>query len=105
LLAEPVQISAQEPPPIAWWNKKYRERPHVYDVSAEDPDEAPLQVEVLHDALHRAGLKRVGEGRGWEIFPRHDQVGLFERMIIHGLHALYGRSGFVYWACCQAGES
>ena len=105
LLAEPVHVDAQEPAPITWWNRKYRELPRIYDVTVDDPDEAPLQIEVLHDALRRAGLKRVGEGQGWEIFPRHDEDRLLDRVIIHALHALYGKSGFVYWACCQACEN
>lgn len=102
LFAEPTAPTADEPGPIRWWNSVYRSRPQAYSVEPEDPDEAPIALEKLHEDLRRAELDCVAEGRGWEIFPRRGEDRALDRVAIVWLHRLFGGSGPVYWACCKA---
>ena len=100
-LSEPVAITAEEPRAIAWWNSVYRQHPESYSQAHEDPDEAPLDRGALKYALSVAELKVSAEGTGWEIFPRHNPAHLSDRLGINVLHAVFGRTGPVYWACCE----
>lgn len=104
VFAEPVETAQAEPRPIAWWNAKFRSRPHEYSQAAEDPDEAPLQVPQLRRDAALAGLKIVAEGRGWEIFPRHEPSRALDALAIPLLHGLFGNGGPVYWAACASGK-
>jgi SAM-dependent methyltransferase len=99
IVSEPIVADAAEPGAIESWNRAYRSRPESYDENPEDPDEAPLELAALKAALASASLRIVGEGRGWEIFPRH---GALDRVAIPVLHALFGGTGPVYWAACRA---
>jgi ubiquinone/menaquinone biosynthesis C-methylase UbiE len=102
LLSEPIAIDRPEPRAIARWNDVYRRDPQVYAQAHEDPDEAPLELSTLKRALSAAGLGVFAEGSGWEIFPRHAPERWSDRVAIRVLHALFGRHGPVYWACCKA---
>ena len=102
LLSEPIATAHAEPRAIAWWNSAYRRHPEVYAEAHEDPDEAPLELSTLKHALSLAGLKVCAEGSGWEIFPRNNPETSLDRIAIRALHALFGRNGPVYWACCKA---
>lgn len=99
VVSEPIVTAAAEPRAIEWWNRAYRNRPESYDENPEDPDEAPLDLATLKAALASASLRIVGEGRGWEIFPRS---GPMDALAIPVLHALFGGTGPVYWAACRA---
>jgi SAM-dependent methyltransferase len=99
IVSEPIVTDAAEPRAIEWWNRAYRSRPESYDENPEDPDEAPLELTALKAALASASLRIVGEGRGWEIFPRN---GALDGVAIPVLHALFGGTGPVYWAACRA---
>jgi SAM-dependent methyltransferase len=100
VFAEPVETADREPWPITWWNASFRSRPHEYSHAAEDPDEAPLQISRLRQDAASAGLRIVGEGRGWEIFPRHEPPSRLDALAIPLLHRLFGAAGPVYWAAC-----
>ena len=100
VFAEPVETAHTEPRPIAWWNAKFRSRPHEYTQAVQDPDEAPLQISQLRRDAGQAGLKIVAEGRGWEIFPRHEPPRALDGFAIPFLHGLFGAGGPVYWAAC-----
>ncbi len=102
LISEPIAVDAQEPALIEQWNRRYRLHPHAYSVAAQEPDEAPLDLDQLHAALASAGLTISAQGRGWEIFPRHRPERWIDRAAIRTLHAAFGASGPVYWACCKA---
>jgi 2-polyprenyl-3-methyl-5-hydroxy-6-metoxy-1,4-benzoquinol methylase len=102
IISEPIVAVDAEPRAIEWWNRTYRNRPELYDENPEDPDEAPLELPALKHALESASLRIVGEGRGWEIFPRHAQQSLSDGFGIAILHSLFGRTGPVYWAACRA---
>lgn len=65
---------------------------------AEDPDEAPIAIETLNAACEHAGLRRVYERRGWEIFPRRQPPGLIDRIGIRVLDRICPRNGPIYWA-------
>lgn len=102
VISEPIRTNDAEPGAIAWWNRTYRTRPEAYEEESgapQDPDEEPLDLLHLREALRKSGLHVVGEGRGWEIFPR--SRGAVDRIAIPLLHKLYGRTGPVYWACCR----
>ncbi len=99
IVSEPIVTTLAEPRAIEWWNRVYRNRQELYDETPEDPDEAPLELAALKHALAAASLRVVGEGRGWEIFPRN---GASDAIGIPILHALFGRTGPVYWAACRA---
>lgn len=100
VFAEPVEVAQPEPRAIAWWNAKFRSRPHEYSHAADDPDEAPLEVSRLRRDADAAGLKIIGESRGWEIFPRHEPPRALDVFAIRLLHRLFGADGPVYWAAC-----
>jgi SAM-dependent methyltransferase len=100
IISEPILTTNPEPRAIEWWNRAYRSRPEVYDASPEDPDEAPLELPVLKQALASASLEIIDEGRGWEIFPRSGTQS--DALGVAILHALFGRTGPVYWAACRA---
>jgi SAM-dependent methyltransferase len=104
IVSEPIVTSHAEPRAIEWWNRVYRSRSELYDETPEDPDEAPLELSALRRTLESASLRIVGEGRGWEIFPRSDGRRAGDAIGIAILHALFGRSGPVYWAACRAAE-
>ena len=100
IVSEPIVTANAEPGAIEWWNRIYRSRPELYDENPEDPDEAPLELSALKAALASASLRIVGEGRGWEIFPRSGGAG--DALGIAILHRLFGGTGPVYWAACRA---
>ena len=102
ILSEPILTTGAEPRAIEWWNRVYRSRPELYDEAPEDPDEAPLELSALKRALESAALRIVGEGRGWEIFPRNGAV--IDALGIAILHGLFGSTGPVYWAACQTAK-
>ena len=99
IISEPIVTADAEPRAIKWWNRAYRSQPELYDENPEDPDEAPLELAALKRALESASLVIVGEGRGWEIFPRN---GASDALGVAILHALFGGTGPVYWAACRA---
>lgn len=70
LLAEPVRTDAAEPALLARWNARYRRGFQLPWVGEEEPDEGPLDPQMLQDVLRNAGFVPVVERRGWEIFPR-----------------------------------
>jgi ubiquinone/menaquinone biosynthesis C-methylase UbiE len=100
IISEPIVTADTEPHAIEWWNRAYRSRPELYDENPEDPDEAPLELSALKHALEAASFGIVGEGRGWEIFPRSS--GARDALGVAILHTLFGRTGPVYWAACRA---
>jgi SAM-dependent methyltransferase len=101
VFSEPVETNFQEPRLITWWNSQYRKEPKLYSMHAEDPEEAPLQIDFLRKAAASSGFDIVKESRGWEIFPRSKKGNLLDTIAISILHRLFGKNGFVYWACCK----
>jgi len=99
IISEPIVTANAEPRAIEWWNRVYRSRPELYSENPEDPDEAPLELCALKQALESASIRVVGEGRGWEIFPRG---GASDALAIPMLHRFFGGTGPVYWAACRA---
>lgn len=95
VLAEPVRTRAAEPALIRWWNAPSMPRLREYVALAPAPDEAPLDLAVLHAAIAAAGLELVRERRTWEIFAR-GAGGRSDRIAIALLDRLH-RTGGVVW--------
>ena len=93
LLAEPVRTEASEPALLARWNAQYRRGFELPWAGEQEPDEGPLDPQMVQDVLRDAGFVPVVERRGWEIFPRW---GALHRLAAPLLDHLDRRSGPVH---------
>ncbi len=101
IFAEPTVTAAREPRLIRWWNAEFRGDPARYSAqTSEDPDEAPLDFTALRSACDLAGLRRVHERTGWEIFPRTGVWKKLNRTLIRALDLITRGGGPIYWAAC-----
>ena len=103
LLAEPVVATDPEPRMIEWWNRAYARHPEGMDFQIAEPDEAPLELDLLRNALRQAGFRIAYERRGWEIYPRSNPASAMDRAVIPILDAFTRDTGPVYCACCVTG--
>jgi ubiquinone/menaquinone biosynthesis C-methylase UbiE len=99
LFAEPVDVPIETlPEEISRWNATSVMRGRGYSAAAEDPDEGPLPLSLLHDGLATAGLRVVAESRGWEMFPQQLPPSLADRIALWQMHHRYGANGNIYSA-------
>ena len=71
VFAEPLAFDPADEPKLAqWWNAPFRAQFAGYFKEAEDPDEGPIPLQLMHQTLAKVGLRLVYERRGWELFPR-----------------------------------
>lgn len=99
LLAEPIDVPIETlPEEISRWNATSVMRGRGYSAAAEDPDEGPLPLALLHEALAAAGLRVVAESRGWEMFPQQLPPSLADRVALWQMHHRYGANGNIYSA-------
>jgi ubiquinone/menaquinone biosynthesis C-methylase UbiE len=99
LFAEPIDVPVETlPEEISRWNATSVMRGRGYSTPAEDPDEGPLPLALLHDALAAAGLRVVAESRGWEMFPQQLPPSLADRVALWRMHHRYGANGNIYSA-------
>jgi SAM-dependent methyltransferase len=99
LFAEPIDVAIETlPAEIASWNSTSVMRGRGYSSPAEDPDEGPLPLALLHEGLAGANLRVVAESRGWEMFPRQLPPSLADRIALWQMHHRYGASGNIYSA-------
>ncbi|MDR3387208.1 MAG: class I SAM-dependent methyltransferase [Rudaea sp.] len=99
LFAEPIDVSADTvPAEIAHWNAASVMRGRGYSAHSEDPDEGPLPLGLLQDALAASGLITVAESRGWEMFPQHLPASAGDRIALWKMHHRYGGNGNIYAA-------
>jgi ubiquinone/menaquinone biosynthesis C-methylase UbiE len=99
LLAEPIEVPIETlPEEISRWNATSVMRGRGYSAPAEDPDEGPLPLALLHGALAAAGLRVVAESRGWEMFPQQLPPSLADRIALWQMHHRYGANGNIYSA-------
>jgi len=99
LFAEPIDIPAEtQQQEIARWNATSVMRGRGYSAAAEDPDEGPLPLALLHGALAQSGLRVVAESRGWEMFPQQLPPSLADRVALWQMHHRYGATGNIYSA-------
>ncbi len=95
VFAEPLAFDPAEEPKLAqWWNAPFRARFAGYSKDAEDPDEGPIPLQVVHEILAKVGLKSVYERRGWELFPRFGG-NLIDRLVIPVLDLFTRKRGVV----------
>ena len=99
LFAEPIDVPIETlPAEIASWNATSVMRDRGYSAPAEDPDEGPLPLGLLHQALGAANLRIVAKSRGWEMFPHHLPPSLADRIALWQMHHRYGANGYIYSA-------
>ncbi|HSE13514.1 MAG TPA: class I SAM-dependent methyltransferase [Rudaea sp.] len=99
LFAEPIDVPIETlPAEIAAWNATSVMRGRGYSSPAEDPDEGPLPLALVHDALAAANLRVVAESRGWEMFPQQLPPSLADRIALWQMHHRYGANGNIYSA-------
>lgn len=99
LFAEPIDVPIETlPAEIASWNATSVMRGRGYSAHAEDPDEGPLPLALLHAALGGANLRIIAESRGWEMFPQQLPPSLADRIALWQMHHRYGANGNIYSA-------
>jgi ubiquinone/menaquinone biosynthesis C-methylase UbiE len=99
LFAEPIDVPIQTlPEEISRWNATSVMRGRGYSSVAEDPDEGPLPLALVHAALAAANLRIVAESRGWEMFPQQLPPSLADRVALWQMHHRYGANGNIYSA-------
>ncbi len=102
VFAEPLEFSPADEPALArWWNKPFCAQFTGYTKDAEDPDEGPIPLAVMHAVLARVGLNIVYQRRAWELFPRF-QGNLVDKIMIPLLDIFTRRNGVVGMFVVQA---
>ena len=105
LFAEPIEVLADTlPAEIEQWNAASVMRGRSYSGHAEDPDEGPLPLILLHNALAASGLITVAESRGWEMFPQHLPPTVADRITLWKMHHRYGTNGNIYAAVAMRSD-
>jgi ubiquinone/menaquinone biosynthesis C-methylase UbiE len=101
IIAEPmVDPAHREPRAVKVWNRFSLARRRGYSVRADEPDERPLQRELLDQAVERAGLQVRAHTSSWEIFNWSLQPGWIQRRAIALLYR-WGGPGIVNAWCLQ----
>lgn len=95
VVAEPIEVSTPCPEEIAEWNAQSLAAGISYSKQVEEPDEAPIDHDLLVGALRDARLEPVVESRTWEILPRSAAPGWLERRKMRKMHRRYGATGNV----------
>jgi SAM-dependent methyltransferase len=96
LIADPIAVGAARPPhEIARWNAGSVVAQLAFSSNAEEADETPLDLNMLHAALQAAGLEQVHEERSWELFPHNLPATEEDRVRIADLFERYRNDGDV----------
>jgi len=98
LIAEPIETSFIQPPELVEWNANSIAKNRQYSQHAEDPDEAPINIEILNKHFANTGFTKVLESRGTEIFPHNFPPSENDKKVINEFHEKYGSQGHVYSA-------
>lgn len=105
LVSEPVSTGVHDAPSaIEGWNRRSLAARTRYSVAATEPDEQPLEPDLLRKALRDAGLSIVKTQRNFEIYPHHFPPSLSDVIAIRVLNMIYGRKGNVMTTVSQKGE-
>jgi len=95
LAGEPLAFDPAEEPKLAqWWNAPFRAQFAGYSKDAEDSDEGPIPLQLVHQTLAKVGLRSVYERRGRELFPRFGG-NLIDRLAIPLLDLFTRKQGVV----------
>ncbi|WP_395373556.1 class I SAM-dependent methyltransferase [Marinicella sp. W31] len=98
LIAEPIETDFMPPEELNAWNRESIAVQRTYSQHAEDPDEAPIHLDELNKHFSDAGLEKVEESRGTEIFPHNEPPSEEDKKMIEHFHEKYGQYGHVYAA-------
>lgn len=102
LLSEPIEIAAAAvPPSLDAWNRRSLAARTGYSVEVDDPDEAPLDAELLLRSVEQAGLRVIRQQRSFEVFPHRDPPRLRDRLAIRWFNWRYGEAGNVMTLAAQ----
>lgn len=102
VFAEPLEFTPTDEPGLArWWNKPFCAQFTGYSKDAEDPDEGPIPLAVLHEVLYKVGLNIIYQRRAWELFPRY-QGNIVDKIMIPLLDIFTRRNGVVGMFVVQA---
>jgi len=98
LIAEPIETTFTPPQELLDWNSKSIVKDRHYTQHAKDPDEAPINLDLLSGYFESTGYKKIAESRGTEVFPHHFPPTENDKKIIQQFHEKYGKYGHVYSA-------
>jgi len=102
LLSEPVKVPTNTVPRIVNdWNRMSLAASTRYSVNVDEPDEEPLDADVLVTSVRSAGLSMARLHRSFEVFPHSDPPTLRDRLAIRLLNFWYGRAGNVMTIAAQ----
>ena len=101
LIAEPIETDFIQPEKLQHWNSQSIVKDRHYSQNADDPDEAPINLEILNNHFKESGLTLVKESRGTEIFPHHFPPSENDKIKIKEFHKKYGNNGHVFSAIYQ----
>ena len=96
IMAEPIMVDpADEPAEIIRWNQKAIGRLPQYSTAIDEPDEAPIDPDLLLEAVAASGLQIAAQSRSWEILPKNMPPSILDRLAIRFFHWRYGSDGIV----------
>ena len=101
LIAEPIETDYIQPEELQKWNAQSIVKDRHYSQHANDPDEAPINLETLKNHFEQSGLTLVKESRGTEIFPHNFPPSEIDKVKIKEFHRKYGNNGHVFSAIYQ----
>jgi hypothetical protein len=96
LISEPVKIKPDAvPAKIHDWNRRSLAAKTHYSLAVDDPEEEPLDSELLLRTFAPTGLELARVLRSFEIFPHSHPPTVKDRLAIWALNQRYGRAGNV----------
>ncbi len=98
IIAEPIELPYGPPDEVNRWNQASVMQHRHYSSAAEEPDEAPIRLDVLLQAIDQGGLRPLHSVRGWELFPHNLPPTEVDRKRIRALHRAHGVNGNIYAA-------
>jgi len=103
LVSEPVKIDgSQIPEAVSDWNRRSVAARTQYSMSADDPDEEPLDADLLLQAHTLAGLALLRVRRTLEVFPHQEPASLRDRAQIWYFNRRWGHLGNVLTIASQS---
>lgn len=99
VIAEPVEVDpSTEPSAIKKWNQTAYAKIAQYTQIIDEPDEAPISMDILTAAFLDAGLSTLCTKRGWEIVPKNTPPTWIDKLAIRYFQRKYGANGVVFAA-------
>lgn len=98
LIAEPIETNFVQPAELVKWNSESIVKDRHYSQHADDPDEAPINIDDLSQYFQNTGFTKIMESRGTEIFPHNFPPSELDKKMINEFHQNYGAQGHVYSA-------